>query len=629
MGVDVFFVISGFLISLNIFQGLEQGDFSIADFYRRRLKRIVPAMLAVVFVTFVVAQVLLLPEDAVLTAQSALWAVFSFANVYFWLYQDTGYFAPASTQTPLLHLWSLGVEEQFYLLWPLILFFTYRQSKVRVFFIATAFATLTSFLFGEYFFEEHPSFVYYLLPARAGELLTGAMVALAVQRQAGVKVPQMLVAPMAGLGLLLLIGALTLLSDKQVFPGILAIPPTLGTALLLFSRHCRDTWVSRLLSVPLLVGIGLISYSAYLWHWPLLAFYRYGHAEVSPLAGMILVLVSLGLAWWTYRYVEQPARHSTSPPMHVWVRYYVAPVAGLIALAIGAIVMEGYGTRWLLDDYKQRLMDLRQQTLSAGEFDYVCQRIRLTQQDTEDERCVLGAPPGHAPRVILWGDSNAAHYVGMIGAFAQKEGFRFRNVAIPSCPPLNSDPQRFVMAKSVAACRESAPIAQQAIDEFPVVIMAASWSDYASQSDAFLPNVFDTVRALTQKGKLVVLIGKAPVFPKYDRRCLEKTLGYPFLKCSISSAPPFESIVEANSKLRMFAEMTPNVAYFDVIPHLCKNEKCSPYDSNGTPQYFDAFHISQAASWKLGNDIVQRDGVPTPFKWIANSLHSQSIKQAS
>ena len=348
VGVDIFFVISGFLISRNILQDLERGKFSIVDFYRRRVKRIALPMLVVVGVTLLAAQILLLPEDAKKTAVSALWSLLSLSNLYFWLNQDAGYFATASGETPLLHLWSLGVEEQFYIVWPVLLIGAYRLSHVKWLFAASALVALVSFLLGELLFSWDPAFVYYMLPTRAGELLFGAIVALAVLR--GHMVPSQVVTPMAVLGLLLLGGSLLLLSEDQVFPGLLAVPPTLGTALLIFARHSGNNLVSRYLAFKPLVWIGLISYSSYLWHWPLLAFYRYGHQSVGAFAGVAIFVLSLSLAWLTYYYIERPARLSKASTALIFLRHYIAPAGALACLALGAWKIDGFGLRLQSDE---------------------------------------------------------------------------------------------------------------------------------------------------------------------------------------------------------------------------------------------------------------------------------------
>ena len=164
VGVDVFFVISGYLISRVIYQELDQNKFSIVEFYRRRIKRILPAAFVVIGITTLIAQFIYLPDDSVRVSESALWSTFSLANVYFWLFLDNGYFANSSYQTPLLHLWSLGVEEQFYIFWPLIVTVIYRYLSNFGFILLLGITVLISSTIGHFGAESSHSFVYYMLP---------------------------------------------------------------------------------------------------------------------------------------------------------------------------------------------------------------------------------------------------------------------------------------------------------------------------------------------------------------------------------------------------------------------------------------------------------------------------------
>jgi peptidoglycan/LPS O-acetylase OafA/YrhL len=619
VGVDIFFVISGFLISLNILKDLERGRFSLADFYRRRIKRIAPPMLIVVGLTLIAAQFVLLPEDAEKTAQSGLWSLLSLANVYFWLYQDTSYFAAASSEILLLHLWSLGIEEQFYIFWPLILMALYRPSRSTLFFCIAALIGLGSFVLGETLFSRAPSFVYYMLPTRAGELLIGGLVAFFVLRNVGAKVPGKFVTPMAVVGILLLVLSFFMLSEGQVFPGLRAIPPTLGAALLIFAGHCNKNIVSRLLALRPMVWVGLISYSAYLWHWPLLAFYRYGHREVAPLAGIAIFVMTLFFAWLTYRFVEGPSRRSNASTLKIFLRQFVIPAGALAIFALAAMKLDGYGLRWFSPNYKKQATALRQETLPAYSYKYVCQRQKLTVADANDPNCIVGADSNAAPVAILWGDSNAAHYIGMVGAFAKKDGFRVRNIAVGACPPLFGDPAAFVAATRLADCRDSAATAKQAIAPFKTIVISADWLMYQGRSAQFLDALFETVGSLEKDGKHIILIGKAPVFPSYDRRCEEKALSYPALNCPPFTAALGADVAQVNEKLKAFAARSANVKFFDTAHYLCPKNACSAFDSNGRPGYYDASHLSMPASWKLGEDILQFGGVPAPFNSIASA----------
>lgn len=624
VGVDIFFVISGFLISRNICEAIDSNRFSLLEFYGRRVKRIAPAMLLVVACTLILSHALMLPEDAERTAESALWSVLSLANIYFWLFQDTSYFAAASNELPLLHLWSLGVEEQFYMLWPLLLTLVYRAARTRQLAIVLAIAALGSFSVAQFLFPVDPGFVFYMLPTRAGELMMGALVAMAVLRGAEREVPSAAAMPMATLGLLLIAGSLFLLSEAAVFPGWMAVPPTLGTALIILAGYGRANWVTNFLALRPMVWLGLISYSAYLWHWPLLAFVRYGHGAIGAVQGATILLLTLLLAWLTYRLVEQPARRIDWPASRVLAGQYFLPAGTLGIVALVAMYSDGYALRALSSDYRTRLTAVRAEMRAAHNHEYVCQRQRLTQRDAEDDRCIVGADIADAPRALLIGDSNAAHYVGMIGAFGRAQGFRFRNMASGVCPPIIGDPKPFVPPHRVADCREASAIFREATKGFPVVIISASWGAYYERSAAFANAFQDTMQALTRQGKVIILIGKVPPVDGFDRRCREKAIGYPLLKCPGATAAPAQYVLDINSALRDFAERNANVEYFDATAHLCPRDICSAMSPDGTPKYYDPHHLTLSASWQLGETIVKQSGVPRAFT-LWNNKDTQAI----
>ena len=618
VGVDIFFVISGFLISLHILQEIEAGKFSIVEFYRRRIKRIAPPMLVVVLITIIAAQFLMIPEDAERAADSALWSLVSLANVYFWWHQDTSYFSAASSELPLLHLWSLGVEEQFYIIWPIVLFLLYRKLHSKLFVVFTGLIAIASYAAGQYWFVSDSSFVYYMLPTRAGELLIGALVAVGVLRGIETRVSALAALITAVTGLSLIVGSLFLLTEEMVFPGFLAIPPTLGAAMLILAGHCGRNRISVILTGKPLVWVGLVSYSAYLWHWPLLAFIRYGYGEVGLIPGIVVLVLTFGLAWLSYRFIEQPARYSRATAKTVFTVQYILPAGAIAVLALAAMYIDGYGLRWQSLEYKSSLAAFRDQTRPAYLFDYVCQRQRVSAADIQNEHCVLGEKGIARPKVILWGDSNAAHYVGVIDAIVREAGFSFRNIELGSCPPLLTDPEPFVNAKRLPDCLASAGIIREAVMAADIIIISASWSDYLRRSDKFLDVFFATTQSLSDAGKQVILMAKAPVAAGYDRRCREKALSYPFLECSSGSTSTTAEVTSVNTSLKTYADRTPNVAYFDITPYLCPAGRCSAFNAEGKPLYYDSSHLSLPGSWEVGQIILSKVGVPEPFSKISS-----------
>jgi peptidoglycan/LPS O-acetylase OafA/YrhL len=475
VGVDIFFVISGYLISRHIAAEVLDGRFSLIEFYRRRIRRIVPMMMTIVAATLAMSLFVMTPEDARAVAKSAVWSIASMANVHFWRDLDTGYFANSSAEVPLLHLWSLGVEEQFYLIWPLLLAWGIRKLSVKWLLGLMVVVSGLSFGLAEFVFPRDASFAYYMLPTRMSELLVGAIAGVA-----------MVVAPMrigrlasraAGWSGLILIGASLLAIDRlDPFPGWLAIPPTLGAVLLILSGEQQKTPIPGLASIPM-VFLGKLSYSAYLWHWPLFAFYRYGYGEPTWPAAIAILAATLFLAWISLELIERPTRSTGARFTVVLNRQFVIPAVFVLLPAFAVVYANRIDLRLAPDAYLEQLTAVRETTRPAFTHDWVCQRQRLTEQDLEDQRCVLGAPTDGGPingqpHTILWGDSNAAHYVPMVREFATQAGVRFRNVAVGSCPPIFSNPAPFVDARRLSDCNASAALMAQQLQKYPVVLIA-------------------------------------------------------------------------------------------------------------------------------------------------------------
>jgi peptidoglycan/LPS O-acetylase OafA/YrhL len=617
VGVDIFFVISGYLISAHIFSGAAAGKFSFIDFYFRRIRRIAPAMMVVLTVTLLAAQYLLLPDDAKGAAKSAVWSLASMANVYFWLFQDGGYFAGSSNLLPLLHLWSLGVEEQFYLFWPVIAIVMVRL-RVNLQMALMLAAIIASTIFAQLSFVDSPSFVYFMLPSRCAELLIGAILALAVVSGKTAAIPQRLALPIALAGAAMVLASAMLISEFAVFPGLLALPPTIGAAMIILAGGIGANGVSNALSVRPLRWIGLLSYPAYLWHWPLLAFYRYGYGEPGVVSGMALVLLTFLLSWLTYRYVELPAKQV---PALRWKACYAAFAACSFTLAVAASIFYFSDRLFpLLRDtnYGRQLAAARAQNVPTAQSDVICLRKELTAADLSDPKCVHGSGPAPASRVLLMGDSNAAHYVGIVSTFATHGQFQFRNLAVGSCPPIIGEVGLFVPSRRLQACVASQKIWESAIADAEVLILGGTWNSYQNASPTFMPRFLAQVRAFVAMGKQVVILGKVPMIEAYDRLCKEKAIRYPLMQCEAPvNAMPVE-MAGINAELRRFAADTPGVRYYDIESVICPGGKCSAYGEDRQSLYFDPQHLSAQGSMALGQKIHATAGVPAQFSFGAD-----------
>lgn len=307
VGVDVFFVISGYLITALIVRDLERGNFSFANFYERRVRRIAPALLVVLSTTTGFAAWWLLPEDFQAYCKSLVATLLFMSNVLFW--RESGYFDTAAELKPLLHTWSLSIEEQFYLFFPMLLILAWKMGRRCLSAILLAFVVL-GLVMAERRAVVNPLYTYYLLPTRGWELLIGSLTALwttGSNSRLAWPHPRMKDA-VGALGLAMIAFAAVSYSKKTPFPGMYALVPTIGAALVI-AFATAETWPGRLLSTKLLVGVGLISYSAYLWHFPLYALARYTSLTgVKPPWLGALGLLALLLAWLSWRCIEKPFR---------------------------------------------------------------------------------------------------------------------------------------------------------------------------------------------------------------------------------------------------------------------------------------------------------------------------------
>ncbi len=302
VGVDVFFVISGYLITTILIEDIENKRFSIVNFYERRARRILPALFFVMLVCIPFAWMWMLPSQMKDFSQSLVAVSLFASNILFW--QESGYFDAAAEEKPLLHTWSLAVEEQYYVLFPIFLILAWRFGKSRVFWMIVVMAAI-SLLLSEWEWRKQPTANFYLAPTRAWELFAGSIAAFVVQKQ-GVQKNNLL----ALVGLVAIIFSIFFYDETTPFPSVYALVPVLGVVLLVLYAE-KETIAAKLLSTKGIVGIGLISYSAYLWHQPLFAFARIRSLEHPSLLYMsVLSLSSLLLAYFSWRFIEAPFRNN-------------------------------------------------------------------------------------------------------------------------------------------------------------------------------------------------------------------------------------------------------------------------------------------------------------------------------
>ncbi|WP_417797711.1 acyltransferase family protein [Terasakiella pusilla] len=468
VGVDIFFVISGFLITSILIKDIQAGTFSLKNFYERRARRILPALFLVCFLSFAAGAWLLLPFDFNDFSQSLLATLGFASNIHF--YGDIGYFAGPADFKPLLHTWSLAVEEQFYIFFPLILIALYkfcpRALKGAV--VVLLVISLSLNLWG---IEHNAKLTFYFLHTRAWELLFGAILALGLLPSLPSRSLRQ-VTSLIGLGLILY--ATFTFTHQTLFPGYAAIIPALGALLLIWSNDKQDTIIAAILSWRPFVFIGLISYSLYLWHWPVIVYTKiYLDRPLDQMAIAFVLALSLIGATLSWRFVEQIVRRKQIWPTRKSLSYGLGGVFACI-LILGL-------TTDLTDGLPNRLSPTALTYLSASKDlnpDLEeCNRIDV-KRIKEGRLCPMG-PSDQAPRFLLWGDSHADAIMPGIKKMAEATQIAGLHASFSDCPPLLG-----VIRPEKTSSYQCAPFNQAMFDflkksGIKTLILAARWNGYA------------------------------------------------------------------------------------------------------------------------------------------------------
>jgi peptidoglycan/LPS O-acetylase OafA/YrhL len=397
VGVDVFFVISGYLMASILLSDITNGRFSIVGFYERRIRRILPAFSVMAAFCLLVALVMMLPQD-LKEFGTSVWSATAFAsNIAFWIERGS-YFDTSEDLKPLLHTWSLGVEEQFYIFFPVGLALVVGLWRLRTAFVLCALVAILSFALSVYATQHASLANFYLLPTRVWELLCGSLLAFGIiPSQRNVVVTEWL----SAIGLALILIPIFSLSPRTPFPGLSALSPVLGAALIVYlGGGAAPTFVECLLALPAIRFVGLISYSLYLWHWPLIAFARYYWIELTSTSMVLLAVLSFAVAIPSWRYIEAPLRRRGA----VFGRRRLFAVAGTISATLCAIGLMLYKTDGLPHRLPTDIANMAEKGTYHGRWrdcgeDYSSQRTAAT-------LCVLGSAKAQ-PSFLLAGDSHA------------------------------------------------------------------------------------------------------------------------------------------------------------------------------------------------------------------------------
>lgn len=554
VGVDIFFVISGFLITTIIHRELAEGRFSIIRFYERRARRILPALFAVIVASLVAGWFILMPEEFDQMGESILSALLFVSNMWFWR-NAGGYFQNATDYLPMLHTWSLAVEEQFYIFFPLLLMALHRFAR-RLLVPAILLLVVVSFGLAAWATPRMPNPSFYLLPTRIWELGFGSLLALGLVRA---EAPRALREAAGVLGLAGVLAPVFLYDSQMPFPGMAALPPVMGAALLIWTGTAGPVMASRLLSLRPMVWVGLISYSLYLWHWPIMAFVRNRliTVELEPAWQVATVLASLLAGWVSWRFIERPFRVPLRAGGMTRARIFALSGAGMAGLGVlaGAVAVTGGMATQRFSE--AQLAALPQEPLRNP------YRARCFGARPADRFCTFGTDDPDAPiEWFLWGDSHADAMLPALIDLAERQGVMLGFAGHSACAPLPGIRRMDIRdAGNVSCTRHNRTVMEflQRTPSITTVFLHGRWALYTDgkyspsadgagevilyTNDQPVPGTGDygrntalietilesTVNGIVVPGRQVILIGGIPEV-KWDvprRRATEILFGWP------------------------------------------------------------------------------------------------------
>ncbi|MGF1501353.1 MAG: acyltransferase family protein [Paracoccaceae bacterium] len=604
VGVDVFFVISGYLIGRILLTEIGEGRFSLVRFYERRIRRIVPALALVTAATIPFAWVWLVPNDMLDFARSIVGVVTFSSNVYFYL--QANYFAPSAEYLPLLHTWSLAVEEQFYIVVPLLLMLLVPRGRGWTWIVIGG-LSLVSFGAALYFSVIAKSFNFFLLPTRFWELGVGLLAALWLERAA--PVPGWLRQAGPAFGLAMIAAAVVLFDKSTPFPAEPTLLPVLGTALIILCSDGRDA-TGRLLSLRPMVAIGLVSYSAYLWHYPLFAMARIRLGEPEIWVFWALIGLTFVLAALTWRFVEQPARNARLVPRPAV--FTGAAVAGAALLAFG---LAGHAERGFLD---------RKDGIARDFGRHLRETASLSRACVGDQTFRPSCQTHPEPELAVWGDSFAMHHVA--GLVAANPGLRVTQLTLPLCAPaLSLQPLRSTALRDLAAAEACLDFNGRVFDtvratpslRHVLVSSPYNWTGggtYLTLDGPATLGPEEVARRLiadldrfAEAGLVPLLVSPPPRNGQNIFRCVTNALwhGDDVGMCDVDAEASRRFAGDAFETLTRIAAAYP-VIFLDAF--MCEEGRCPVY-RDGTILYRDGGHLSRDGSALVWRRIDFRDYV--------------------
>lgn len=582
VGVDIFFVISGYLITNIIHIQMLAGQFTFKEFYERRIKRILPIFYFVVFFSLSVGYFILSPSELLSLSNSAIAANSFLANFRFML---TGNYFQEENMRPLLHLWSLAVEEQFYFLWPSLLLLLIKMKKSWIPAILV-FLIILSFVGAEVASRDlrWATMSYYMLPTRAGELLLGAILVFMSTPN------KKLVAEISSfLGIALIIYSIMLVDSQSVFPGLFSFIPCSGCALVIAAGP--NTFVAKCLSFAPLAFFGLISYSLYLWHWPFIVFYKsyFIVDTISPIVAIFIFILIVFVSWITTVLIENRFRKSKLSFSATFIYYLLSPMVILFVVSFSIRSQNGMPERFGLND-------------KMG----VTQTVDCNYD--QNGSCFITSTGSSS--ILLLGDSHANHFSNLLKILGDRLQIRIIRAVSEGCA---FEQQKF----SNQDCETLKSKIERLASKVDKIIIVKRIENIFQNEQVFNEYI-DFIKRLTKYKKPIVVFAQVP--RNNNLRFLDV-----YIKSRSSKNPDLINrttdplVFAANKALSSELLLLQNVSLINFNKSFCDKSNCRLFDDDGFPIYFDDDHLSAYGAEWLAEDIYAKREFTEFIRWLEES----------
>lgn len=620
IGVDIFFVISGYLITIILMRDIQSQQFSIAKFYKKRVVRLAPAYFTVLAVVSLIAWQVMLPDELTEYFNSVMYATVLIANIY--MRNEVGdYFSPNVENVPLLHLWSLGVEEQFYIFWPLLLWLFLAKTSRKYLWLLISTFIIILLAYAQYQLTQNPAKAYYSMPVRAFELLIGALITCLPQP----KLPKKIIQSLILLGIVVLFTAAIYFDQQTPFPGLMALIPCLATAVIIYLGQSVPS-SNFLLSNQLSTWIGNISYPLYLWHWPIIVLFGIYMLPLNIEYQIIVILLSLLLAFITYRLAEKPLKRFVMAANYkVIILGFLIPAIGFISFAQMVKHNDGFPERFPPSIYeKQKALHTYAHVIRSQCID----TDPKTLPDTKD--CVLGQKKEDIDFLLI-GDSHANAYTAMLDEWAKDANLRGYDITQSSTfylPGVQRSELKLGRWEELSKFQQRNNTITDHLSKtyYPMIILAGSYapyfgdkvklkdSIYQSNEEIFKAGFMKALEIVYKASDQVVILNDVPrlSWEGVPSDCtIRNEILNRHVQCTVSRKS-YENHLKAFNQILVEAKLKyPQLKIIDPTKVICDQQVCK-IKVNDLPLYRfkDDNHINDQGSRQLGIEYLKQFGNP-------------------